>query len=315
MHPARSVIFFTIASGAGYGLLIALFAFSVLSDAPADNSFAVGAFGSAFFLIVSGLLSSTFHLGHPGRAWRALSQWRTSWLSREGVTALLTFIPAALFLYSWLTFGMASLYTLATGAMTAILSLATVYCTAMIYASLKAIPAWRNIWTLPVYLSFSIMTGTVLLNFMAELFALQTSRLPLYSAIGFLAFGYLFKGFYWVFQRRAPAVATIQAAIGLKGKTVRQLDPPHDSANYLMDEMGYRIARKHSQQLWPLSIFFGFLTPTTILALSFYNNLGSDIIPAGLALIYMTLGVVIERWLFFAEAKHVVTLYYGEEKV
>ncbi|MCH8173488.1 MAG: dimethyl sulfoxide reductase anchor subunit [Proteobacteria bacterium] len=170
MHPAKSVIFFTTATGAGYGLLVALFAYSLLGEAPADNSFTWGAFFSAFFLIIAGLLSSTLHLGHPERAWRALSQWRSSWLSREGVAALFTFIPAGLFLYSWLTFGMTSIYTFLFGALTAILSLATVYCTAMIYVSLKAIPAWRNLWTLPVYLSFSIMTGTVLFNFLIELF-------------------------------------------------------------------------------------------------------------------------------------------------
>lgn len=28
-----------------------------------------------------------------------------------------------------------------------------------------------------------------------------------------------------------------------------------------------------------------------------------------------TVGVLVERWLFFAEAKHAVTLYYGAERV
>ncbi len=315
MHPAKSVIFFTTATGAGYGLLVALFAFVILGDAPADDSFTIGAFATAFFLISAGLISSTLHLGHPERARRALSQWRSSWLSREGVAALLTFIPAGLFLYSWLTFGMTSIYTYLFGALAAVLSLATVYCTAMIYVSLKAIPAWRSLWTLPVYLSFSIMTGTVLFNFLVELFALPTSRLPLYSSVGFLAFGYLFKGIYWASLKGAGPAATIQQATGLGASPVRQLDAPHDGANYLLDEMGFRIARKHARKLWPLSVFFGFVTPTTILALSFVSNLGGDVYPAGLAFLYISIGVVIERWLFFAEAKHVVTLYYGEEKV
>ncbi len=47
----------------------------------------------ALVLIGGGLLSSTLHLGNPQRAWRALSQWRSSWLSREGVMAMLTFVP------------------------------------------------------------------------------------------------------------------------------------------------------------------------------------------------------------------------------
>jgi DMSO reductase anchor subunit len=33
-----------------------------------------------------------------------------------------------------------------------------------------------------------------------------------------------------------------------------------------------------------------------------------------LSAISVILGVLIERWLFFAEAKHTVTLYYGQSR-
>ena len=94
MNPAYSVIFFTTASGAGYGLLIWLGVASVFFDMPAHRWFGLAAFAVALALITVGLLASTFHLGHPERAWRGLTQWRSSWLSREGVVAVLTFIPA-----------------------------------------------------------------------------------------------------------------------------------------------------------------------------------------------------------------------------
>src|SRR3546814_16561641 len=51
----------------------------------------------ALALASAGLLASFWHLGKPLRAWRAFSQWRTSWLSREGVAAVLTYVPALLF--------------------------------------------------------------------------------------------------------------------------------------------------------------------------------------------------------------------------
>src|SRR5204862_3402126 len=102
MHPAYSVILFTTASGAGYGLL-ALLGFVGFNHGPASSFiFGLVAIVIALGLITIGLLSSTFHLGHPERAWRAFSQWRSSWLSREGVAAVLTYLPAVLFSATWL---------------------------------------------------------------------------------------------------------------------------------------------------------------------------------------------------------------------
>ena len=103
MNPAYSVILFTTASGAGYGLMVWL-ALAVLfgSVAPAGPLAAVGLV-LALGLVTVGLLSSTLHLGRPERAWRAVTQWSTSWLSREGVLALATYVPAGLWLLvQWL---------------------------------------------------------------------------------------------------------------------------------------------------------------------------------------------------------------------
>src|SRR5262245_6500916 len=104
MHPSYSVILFTTASGAGYGLL-ALLGLVGLNHGPASSWwFGVTALVVALSLIVAGLLSSTFHLGRPERAWRAFSQWRSSWLSREGIASIVTFIPALAFGALWLGF-------------------------------------------------------------------------------------------------------------------------------------------------------------------------------------------------------------------
>src|SRR4029077_9268611 len=94
MHPAYSVIFFTTASGAGYGLLIGLAAAAILNLVPRDPVLGFFGLGIALVLVTTGLLTSTFHLGRPERAWRSLSQWRSSWLSREGAAAIVTYIPA-----------------------------------------------------------------------------------------------------------------------------------------------------------------------------------------------------------------------------
>jgi len=105
MHPAKSVIYFTTATGAGYGLFIWLAVMATHGHLPATSLFGFVALAISFGLIVTGLLSSTLHLGHPERAWRAMSQWRSSWLSREGVMAILTFIPMSIFAVFWIFLG------------------------------------------------------------------------------------------------------------------------------------------------------------------------------------------------------------------
>src|SRR6516225_10243058 len=104
MHPAFSVIFFTSATGAGNGLLIVLGILGALGLLPHDRVLAATALCLALSLNVVGLVSSMFHLGRPERMWRAFSQWRSSWLSREAVASMLTFLPAVLFGLAWLVF-------------------------------------------------------------------------------------------------------------------------------------------------------------------------------------------------------------------
>ena len=160
MHPALSVIFFTTLSGLGYGVWIwtSVMLLSIRSADSAAMHFALML--AAALPIVGGLLSSTLHLGQPLRSWRAFSQWRTSWLSREGLLAVVCFLPW-LAIASTTVFGTHSLGFLEPWllALLALGSLATVYCTAMIYASLKPIPAWQHRAVVPVYFGFALLTG------------------------------------------------------------------------------------------------------------------------------------------------------------
>src|SRR5260370_11358365 len=105
MHPALSIVFFTTASGAGFALLLLIGLTVPLGLLPANGGFGFAVLATAFVLAAGGLVSSVFHLGRPERAWRAFSQWRSSWLSREGVMAGATFFPAALFAIGWIFFG------------------------------------------------------------------------------------------------------------------------------------------------------------------------------------------------------------------
>ena len=167
MHPSFSVIFFTTASGAGYGLLALLGVLAPLGVTPPDAAFGFVALGLALGGITAGLVSSTFHLGHPERALRAFSQWRSSWLSREGVASVLTYVPAGLFGIAWVFFGVVSPPL---GVVAAIGAVVTVFCTAMIYRSLKPVQRWHNSWVVPNYLVLALMTGALWLSALLMLF-------------------------------------------------------------------------------------------------------------------------------------------------
>jgi DMSO reductase anchor subunit len=276
MHPAYSVILFTTASGAGYGLLALLGLVGISHGEASSLAFGLTAMVIALGLVTVGLLSSTFHLGHPERAWRALSQWRSSWLSREGVAAVVAYVP-----------------------------LITVVCTGKIYSTLATIRAWNNQLTVPVYLAFALATGACMLAAITCVFGNFPSFLVFFSS-AWLVVAAVLKLAYWNSIDKAPRDRTIEAATGLgRIGRVSQWEVPHTSANYVQKEMGYAVARKHAAKLRRLVILA--LVLAVLLMLSALAVPYAALPAAALALF----AAVVERWLFFAEAQHVVTLFYG----
>ncbi len=313
MHPAYSVIVFTTLSGAGYGLLAMLALFALSRAIPPDPWFGFTSFLIAFAMITAGLLSSTFHLGHPERAWRAFSQWKSSWLSREGVLAVASYGPALIFAFGWVVVGTFDGTWRIFAGMTILLSILTVFCTAMIYASLRTIRAWYNPHTVKVYLAFSLWTGSMWFNMLAYIFGVHTPWIGVAFVIaGMMAFW--FKRKYWMFIDRHPSWVTPESATGLGniGK-VRLLDTPSTQENYVQQEMGYRVARKHAEQLRRYAFFGSFLIPWVLASTTVELDDWLRIPAAIIAVVIMMAGTLVERWLFFAEAKHTVMLYYGAQ--
>jgi sulfite dehydrogenase (quinone) subunit SoeC len=310
MHPAFSVIFFTTASGAGYGLITLMAILQASGLLPPDPQVGWVGFGIGFTLITIGLLTSTFHLGHPERAWRAISQWRSSWLSREGVFAILAYIPTGAYAIGWIFLDWRDDLFILTGMVGAMLCMQTVHCTAMIYASLKTIRAWSNGWTAIVYFSISIFTGALLVNAIASVFGYWHPTM-FWITTGSIAVAGVAKMQYWRFIDRNPSESTAETATGIKGH-IRLLESPHTQENYLQKEMGYKIARKHAAKLRQLAIAAGFVAPVLLITLANTSVPATAAALSVLAVPVAAIGVLIERWLFFAEAKHVVTLYYGE---
>ena len=318
MHPAYSVIFLTTATGAGYGLLALLGLLRALDRLPHDPAFGLLALGLSLALITAGLLISTAHLGRPERSWRAFGQWRSSWLSREGVLAVATYIPALLFALGWLVLQRHDGAWVQVGWLAAVMALATVYATAMIYRSLAAIPRWHHPLVAPGYLILALATGAVWLNAVLTPF---TDSHELVKAICFaaLAGGWLVKITYWRAIDNAQGESSAASAIGL-GEVpgfdqVRPLDPPHVQDNYLLKEMGYTVARKHADKLRRVTHLLAFLAPLVLIIIQTASSGIVGLAAAALAAVCVSCGVIIERWLFFAEAQHKVMLYYGADRV
>jgi DMSO reductase anchor subunit len=311
VHPALSIIFFSTASGAGFGLLLLVGIAAPLGLVPQNAGFAFISLAVAVMFAVSGLLASTLHLGRPERAWRAFSQWRSSWLSREGVFSVLAFVPTLIFGLGWFLFGRTDGIFGLCGFLAAALAGATIFSTGMIYATLKPIHQWHNRWVVPNYLLLGLMSGLLLLDLIVRFWA-RPVGLPILTVVA-VAFAWWIKENYWRFIDMSSAVTTVASATGLgrRGK-VRLLEPPNTEENYLLKEMGFHVARKHRVRLRMIARVTAFLVPllATLLALL----LGSTL-PAALAVLSAALGLVVERWLFFAEAKHTVVLYYGAETV
>lgn len=318
MHPAFSVIFFTTASGAGFGLCAWFGLLAWLQRLP-PRPIALVALLLGAALAAAGLLASLGHLGKPLRAWRAFSQWRTSWLSREGIASVLLFAPVAVML--WLLWrapnpDVMNSFVVAPalrwpGLVLLLLALACVVCTAMIYHSLKPIPAWRHPLVVPVYLVFSLYTGGLVLAAVMALGGAPVSNLAGLGAIFGAVLLWRLKRAVWRTIDGGTSPVTRNSALGLPAdRTVTVFERPHTEANYLTREMGFVLARKHARALRSIALLLVVALPA-LLALPVWVLPHAAAAPWLLgAALSALLGALVERWLFFAEARHLVTLYY-----
>ena len=324
MNPAFSVIFFTTASGAGFGLFAWLGLLAITNHLPGRLPAGIALVVGAVFA-TAGLLSSIGHLGQPTRAWRAFSQWRSSWLSREGVLAVACFLPA-LWL-GWLIWRANPAEVIAPGALVAtasmriagamlcVLALATIACTAMIYASLKPVPAWRHPLVVPVYLGFALFTGGLLCLsvFGSRSFGVdgRADALPAVLVLAGAVALALLKILAWRFVDGGRSPASRNSALGLPhARPVHVFERPHTEANYLLREMGYVLARKHARKLRLAAVILFAAAPALCMLTVLLGPSPVLGIAAPVALSFALAGALVERWLFFAEARHLVTLYY-----
>ena len=290
MHPAPSVIIFTTLSGLGFGLL----AWMGLGHPNVTGMPAFMFYFVAYALSVGGLLASTFHLGNKMNAIYAFSQWRSSWLSREGIMAVLTllvFAPVAIaqvFLNTTLP---------ALGFIGSVFAMITVFTTSMMYTQLKTVPRWNMFPLNPALFLLYAIAGGALLAGEGRLAGWLIAAVTILQIIAWIAG-----------DARVAASGTDKGTatgLGRIGK-VRMLESSNTARNYVMDEMVHTIGRKHAQKLRVIATLLIGIFPALILIL-----LPSGLLITVIALTSHVIGVAAGRWLFFAEAEHVVGMYYS----
>ncbi len=290
MHPAPSVILFTTLSGLGFGLLVWL----GFGKPEVTGWMAFFFFVLAYLLAVGGLAASTFHLGHPERALKAFTQWRSSWLSREAWCAVGALVIMGIYGLGLVFFGQRWGFF---GILGALLSLATVFTTSMIYTQLKTVPRWNMPLTPIMFLTFSIAGGALLAG-------------ELWWGGWLLVLVGIVQITVWVMGDTALSMTSSDTgtATGLGSRgTVRAFEPPHTGTNYLLKEFVHVVGRKHSLQLRVISLVLMVILPGLLLVLLPFSHFA-----AAIAILMHVAGVLASRWLFFAEAEHVVGLYYGK---
>ena len=202
MHPAFSVLVFTVLSGAGYGLILLMVLGHLMGLGELQDRNLLLSGGVLSLLLISiGLLASTLHLANPKNAWRAFSRFKTSWLSREAVFAILFYPFVILYLAGiWFMGAELSVIFAAAGMISAVLALVTLFCTSMIYASLKTIRQWNSALTPVNYLVLGIMSGSLLLLAVQSIVTGSVSAQLQQSAIALLVLGAAVKViyFFWI---------------------------------------------------------------------------------------------------------------------
>ena len=290
MHPAPSIILFTVLSGFGFGLISIIGLLQFFNQISVVNIIIFSLIGLFFSTV--GLISSFFHLANKKNAIKSMSQWQTSWLSREAISSIFC-LSIVVGNIGWV-FDQ-NRYISEVGVVLFLLSLFTIFTTSMIYAQLKTVPSWNNILTPALFIFAALAGGSILLMDYASLVLL-------------LIFGVLQVLFWYIadqsFIYKETSVGT---ALGFsKNENIRAFDVAHTNRNYLLNEMVYKVARKHAIKIRYISFFAAFVFPMS-LTLIFPGNFSVSV----LIIVSHLVGIYFSRWLFFAEAKHSVGFYYN----
>lgn len=327
MHPAFSVIFLTTLIGVGQGLFLALYtaqSYAAVELLPVqDSRFYVWGSAIAVLLLIGGLIASFFHLGHPERAWRSATRWRTSWLSRE-VIVLPLFIGAVCVygFVHWLGWDLSiiGVYTHVPGDLTliigmggALLAFALFLCTGMIYACIKFLQEWATWLTVVNYTLFGAASGFLLASVYAAYMAPTLVKFYAAWAAFFTAAVFITRVASLIRNTRLKPKSTLQTAIGVRHRRIEQKSQGFMGGSFNTREFFHGAKPFLFKPIKWVFLLLVYPVPMLLLWAGLSLNAdglehGSSVLLAAFAVQYV--GLLAERWFFFAQANHPQNLYY-----
>ncbi len=321
MQPAFSVIFLTTLIGMGQGLFLALytgqvyFVLNVVDKVSTDTFYSIGSAASLGLLIL-GLVASVFHLGRPERAWRAAAMWRTSWLSREVI--ILPTVMGLIFLYGLVHYMGWNLTVLTIGAvvidlslligLVATLAVFSLYiATGMIYACLKFLQEWHSPLTVINYILLGAVSGFTLATLIAAYN--QPELIPFFAgwSIVLLVLAFIFRGASLIRNKRLRPKSTIQTAIGIRHNQIKQKAMGFMGGSMNTRDFFHGKTAFFLRSIKSLFIILVFAIPLIMLIIAL---LKPSVMILAIATVSMYLGLLAERWYFFAEGNHPQNIYY-----
>lgn len=322
MKPAFSVIFLTTLIGAAQGLFLALFtaqSYALFNLLPVQDSHTFYANGSLVVLVLStlGLISSFLHLGHPERAWRTAAMWRTSWLSRE-VIALPAFM-GIVFLYGvahftdWkptlvtLPYGLMIDATLVIGVLGMVLAFVLFLCTAMIYACLPFLREWHSPLTVINYILLGTASGFTLGAAFALSSAPELARFFSTWALIITVLAFVSRSASLLRNRRLKPKSSLQTAIGIKHPKIVQKSSGFLGGSFNTREFFHGQSHATLRSVKWIFLAATFAVPVLLLAVVLTTG-ALALLPV--AFVVQFLGLLAERWFFFAQANHPQNIYY-----
>jgi DMSO reductase anchor subunit len=305
MRPPWSMVFFTVIAGAGQGVFV-LLAWGQLTA----GSNSLGQNPTLFStlsllsvgLLLTGLVSAFFHLGRPSRAWRSASQWRTSWLSRE-----IIIMPIMM--------GIAAIHGLQAvvpalqpyGAVLALAGLLVALlmwlCTGMIYGCLRFLQEWATPLTPLSFAIFGLASGALVQLATERVIGAKASAVTS-LAIGLLVMAAILKAVIFARNARLKPKSTLSSATGIPGQ-IRQISMGTMGGSFNTREFFHGTSSHLLRKMRTLVLTGAFLGPLLILTV-----IGTSSLAVVTATLMHAIGMIAERWLFFAQANHPQNLYY-----
>ena len=322
MHPAFSVIFLTTLIGVGQGLFLALYTsqlYAVVNVLPVQDSHNFYGLGSllALVFLVGGLIASFFHLGRPERAWRSAAQWRSSWLSREvvvlpafmGFTAmygLIHYFDLNPVLFKFSGEFVVDL-SLVVGAINTVLAFTLFFCTGMIYACIKFLQEWATPLTVVNYMLLGSASGFTLATAFAAYVGSELVTFYGGWAIIITLAALITRSASLVRNKRIKYRSSLRSAIGIRHARIEQKSRGFMAGSFNTREYFHGASKRSFRSVkW---LFLVLVFPVPVLLLSYGLGSGLFLILA-LAFIVQYMGLLAERWFFFAQANHPQNLYY-----